>query len=219
MPFIVLMSGPEVVDEADSAAAEAEDASQVEGTPAPASASGNNGRGRPVSWQWEYFEKIDGSLKACRWDVRCRLCTQKIKAARTYSMADHLATCRGVTPQIRADIAAKSTSIDSTVINNTGTKKKRSRQLTLDSTVSFLAKLDETTRSRANTKLLLFFVNNNVPWMAVDDPHFLEFCQLLCANYCPPGVRTGHVVDQLGTDDEDAPAFKCGAGQQEQAAL
>ncbi len=156
-------------------------------------------RGRRDGWVWDYFSKITGSFneRYRRWDAKCELCPDRataatVKSARPPTMREHLTTCKGVTPAIRREIAEKSCGTDTAGLELTSSNKKSAikalKQGTLNGHVSFLQKLDDTTRRLANTKLVLFAASCNMPFSAFDSQPFFEFCQLLCKDYEPPGA-------------------------------
>ena len=158
---------------------------------------GGSKRGHKENWTWEYYDKVPGSFDTSirRWTAKCKLCpgqAHTIKNARPHQLSDHLAKCKGVTPEILRAINEKSSHTDPEGLDSTGgdkrSAKKKLKQSNLAGHVNFLQKLDDITRRKANTKLMLFAAKCNIPFTAFDSQPFFEFCQLLCKDYFPPGV-------------------------------
>lgn len=179
------------------------DSSDCDATPPRAGeARGKATAGRKASFIWNYFDKVAGTHdgKKKRWDVLCKLCPDRkqrhrIISARPKSMLNHLAVCHGVTTEVRAVLRDNAMHTGGGVLANDGPGRKalrtsdsKRKQSTMSEHVSFLQKLDQTTRRRVNTKLVEFVASNNIAFSAINSQSFLDFCQLLCKDYVPPGA-------------------------------
>lgn len=153
--------------------------------------------GRHGGAHWEYFEKVsDTSDQNYRWDVKCRLCSEKFVSARAEEMRNHVMICSKATPQIvaaftdsRAKEHSKKHCTDSLRLHGATKAQaaKTLKQRTLDSNVQQHRKLLESTIAAANTKLVMLTASGNLPFRTLDKPAFYEFCHLLNPSYNPPG--------------------------------